>query len=154
MAAPHLPLRLLHVDAGREWRGGQRQVFLLARGQRERGHEPLVIAQAESPLLKRLRAAGLAGSSLRMRGDWDLAAARRLRSHIKAWRPDVVHAHDARAHALAMVALVGLKRVPLVVTRRVIFVPKGRLKYGSRVSRFIAISGAVRDALVAGGVEA
>lgn len=147
------PLRLLHVDAGREWRGGQRQVFLLARGQRERGHEPLVIAQADSPLLKRVRAAGLAGSSLRMRGDWDLAAARRLRSHIKAWRPDVVHAHDARSHALAMVALVGLKRVPLVVTRRVIFVPKGRLKYGRRVSRFVAISGAVRDALVAGGVE-
>jgi glycosyltransferase involved in cell wall biosynthesis len=152
MAAPHSPLRLLHVDAGREWRGGQRQVYLLARGQRERGNEALVIAQAEAPLLKRLRATGLAASSLRMRGDWDLGAARRLRAHIKAWRPQLVHAHDARAHALAMVALLGLPSLPLVVTRRVVFIPRGRLKYGRRVSRFIAISDAVRAALVAGGV--
>ncbi|MBK8250776.1 MAG: glycosyltransferase family 4 protein [Gemmatimonadetes bacterium] len=150
--APLAPLRLLHVDAGREWRGGQRQVFLLARGQRDRGGEPLVIAQADSPLVKRLRAAGMAASSLRMRGDWDLGAARRLRAHIKAWRPDVVHAHDARSHALALVALLGLPRIPLVVTRRVVFVPRGRLKYGRRVSRFIAISQAVRSALVEGGV--
>jgi glycosyltransferase involved in cell wall biosynthesis len=35
----------------------------------------------------------------------------------------------------------------------VVFVPHGRVKYGQRVSRFIAISGAVRDALVTGGVE-
>jgi hypothetical protein len=35
----------------------------------------------------------------------------------------------------------------------VAFVPRGRLKYGRRVSRFIAISGAVRDALVSGGVD-
>ncbi|MBL8961351.1 MAG: glycosyltransferase family 4 protein [Gemmatimonadetes bacterium] len=151
--APSTTLRLLHIDAGREWRGGQRQVFLLARGQRERGSEPLVIAQADSPLVKRLRASGMAASAMRMRGDWDLGAARRLRAHIKAWRPDIVHAHDARSHALAMVALLGLPRIPLVVTRRVAFVPRGRLKYGRRVSRFIAISQAVRNALVTGGVS-
>jgi glycosyltransferase involved in cell wall biosynthesis len=147
------PLRILHVDTGREWRGGQRQVFLLSRAQRERGHEPLVIAQSESPLLRRLRGAGLAASSIRMRADWDLAAARRLRAHVKAWRPAVVHAHDARAHALALAALIGLREIPLVVSRRVVFVPKGRLKYGHRVARFIAISRAVRDALVQGHVD-
>jgi glycosyltransferase involved in cell wall biosynthesis len=43
--------------------------------------------------------------------------------------------------------------MPLVVTRRVPFVPRGRLKYGRRVARFIAISSAVREALVAGGVD-
>jgi glycosyltransferase involved in cell wall biosynthesis len=43
--------------------------------------------------------------------------------------------------------------MPLVVTRRVPFVPRGRLKYGRRVARFIAISSAVREALVAAGVD-
>lgn len=148
-----MALRLLHVDSGREWRGGQRQVFLLARAQRERGDEPLVIAQPDSPLAKRLRGAGLAASAVRMRADWDLNAARRLRAHIRAWTPDIVHAHDARAHALAMAALLGIPAIPLVVTRRVAFVPRGRLKYGRRVSRFIAISRAVRDAMAAGGVD-
>jgi glycosyltransferase involved in cell wall biosynthesis len=73
---------------------------------------------------------------------------------LKAWRPDLVHAHDARAHAVALAALVGRRTIPLVVTRRVAFVPRGRIKYGPRVARFIAISNAVKDALVAGGVDA
>ncbi len=148
------PLRVVHIDAGRDWRGGQRQVFLLARAQRERGDEPLVVGQPDSPLVHRLRGAGLAASAVRMRADWDLNAARRLRAHIRAWRPAVVHAHDARSHAIAMAALLGMRRIPLVVTRRVTFTPRGRIKYGRRVSRFIAISGAVRDALVRGGVAA
>lgn len=148
------PLRILHLDAGKDWRGGQRQVLLLARGLRERGHEPLVVGAPESPLVQRVRARGLAASAVRMRGDWDLPAARRVRALVRTWRPDVVHAHDARAHAIALAALFGL-RTPLVVTRRVPFVPKaGQLKYGRRVARFIAISNAVRDAMVAGGVEA
>lgn len=147
-----MALRVLHVDSGREWRGGQRQVFLLAREQRARGEEPLIAGQPDAPLVRRARVAGLAASTVRMRADWDVAAARRLRAHIRAWRPDLVHAHDARAHALAMAALIGLRTVPLVVTRRVAFVPRGRLKYGERVNRFIAISHAVRDALVRGGV--
>ncbi len=149
-----MSLRILHVDSGREWRGGQRQVFLLARGQREQGHEPLVVAAADTPLLHRLRNVGLAASAVRMRADWDIAAARRLRNLIRTWRPDVVHAHDARAHALTLGALLGRRELPLVVTRRVAFIPRGRLKYGPRVARFIAISHAVRDALERGGVPA
>ncbi|MFN8571851.1 MAG: glycosyltransferase family 4 protein [Gemmatimonadaceae bacterium] len=146
-------LRLIHVDAGREWRGGQRQVFLLARHQREHGHEPLVVAPPDSPLIQRVRLAGLAASAVRMRAEWDLVAVRRLRALIRTWRPDILHAHDARAHAIALAALVGRRETPLVVTRRVTFVPKGRVKYGERVSRFIAISSAVRSALIHGGVS-
>lgn len=147
-------MRILHIDAGREWRGGQRQVFLLARGQRERGLEPLVVGYPDAPLIRRLRSMGLAASAVRMRADWDLAAARRVRALVRTWRADVVHAHDARSHAIALAALVGRSEVPLIVTRRVAFVPRGRLKYGERVTRFIAISNAVRDALIAGGVAA
>jgi L-malate glycosyltransferase len=147
------PLRVLHLDAGREWRGGQRQVYLLARGQREQGHEPLVIAAPESPLIRRLRSAGIAAASVRMRADWDLAAARRVRAVIRTWNADLIHAHDARSHAIALASLIGRNALPLVVTRRVPFIPRGRLKYGKRVARFIAISGAVRDALIAGGVD-
>jgi glycosyltransferase involved in cell wall biosynthesis len=82
----------------------------------------------------------------------DLRAAGRIARRLKR-RTDIVHAHDARAHAIALAALVGRRRIPLVVTRRVAFVPRGRIKYGSRVARFIAISRAVRDALIAGGVD-
>jgi glycosyltransferase involved in cell wall biosynthesis len=146
-------LRVLHLDSGREWRGGQRQVYLLARGQREKGQEPLVVATPGAPLIHHLRSSGIAAAEVRIRGDWDLAAARRVRAVLQTWNADLVHAHDAHAHAIALAALIGRRTPPLVVTRRVVFVPHGRLKYGRRVSRFIAVSGAVREALIAGGVD-
>lgn len=148
-----MSLRILHIDMGKSWRGGQRQVWLLARAQRDAGHEPIVIAPPYSPLLRRARAAGLAVSAVGAAADWDFRAVRKVRKRIKTWRADLVHAHDARAHAIALASLVGRRQVPLVVTRRVAFVPRGRVKYGPRVARFVAISHAVRDALTAGGVD-
>ena len=148
-------LRIVHIDSGLTWRGGQRQALLLALGLRKRGHEPFLIASPDSPLSTRARAGGLAVATTPMRADWDLQAAARIRSRIRAWRADIVHAHDARAHALAMLALMGRKHPPLVVTRRVPFTPRSvRLKYGDRIARFIAISEAVRDAMVRGGIGA
>jgi glycosyltransferase involved in cell wall biosynthesis len=146
-------MRVLHLDSSGEWRGGQRQVYLLARAQQELGHEPLVIAAPDSPLFRRLRSAGIAATEVRVRGDWDLAAASRVRTVLRTWNADLVHAHDAHSHAIALAALIGRRSYPLIVTRRVVFVPHGRLKYGHRVSRFIAVSGAVRDALVTGGID-
>lgn len=146
--------RSLHIDAGRSWRGGQRQVFLLATSLRAGGREPLVVGVADSPLLERLQSAGIATASIPMRSDWDLRSAKRLRSIIRAWRPDIVHAHDARAHAIALIALAG-DTTPLVVTRRVTFPLKSvRVKYGLRVNRFIAVSKAVQNAMVRSGVDA
>ena len=148
-------LRVLHLDSGASWRGGQRQVLLLALGLRDLGHEPFLIGAPESPLVKRARAEGLAVASIPMRGDWDIRAARRIRARMRTWSVDMVHAHDARSHAMAMMALIGRRDIPLIVSRRVAFQPKSvRLKYGERVTMFIAISSAVRNAMVAGGVEA
>ncbi|MEO8945905.1 MAG: glycosyltransferase family 4 protein [Gemmatimonadaceae bacterium] len=149
-----MTLRSLHIDAGRTWRGGQRQVFLLATSLRAQGREPLVVGAGGSPLLDRLQGAGIATASVPMRSDWDLRSAKRLRSILRAWHPNVVHAHDARAHAIALIALAG-DPTPLVVTRRVTFPLKSvRVKYGLRVSRFIAISNAVKNAMVLSGVDA
>jgi len=146
-------VRILHLDSGRHWRGGQRQVFLLAAAQRERGAEPLVVAAPNSPLAGMLKTQGIASAAVAMHADLDVLAMRRVRRIVSRWRPDLVHAHDARAHAIAIGALIG-SDVPLLVTRRVPFVPKGRLKYGARVAHFLAISESVGDALQRGGVSA
>ena len=148
-------LRILHLDSGASWRGGQRQVLLLALGLRERGHEPFLIGSPGSPLVEKARAAGLAVAAIPMAADWDVRAARRIRARMRTWGVDLGHAHDARSHALAMISLLGRGEMPLVVTRRVPFQPRSvRVKYGPRVTRFIAISQAVRNAMVAGGIGA
>jgi glycosyltransferase involved in cell wall biosynthesis len=89
-----------------------------------------------------------------MRYDWDVRAALTIREHVQRSSVDIIHAHDARAHAVGRLALIGLSRPPLVVTRRVPFVPKAtRIKYGNRVTRFIAVSAAVKNAMVDAGIE-
>ena len=148
-----MPPRILHVDSGGEWRGGQRQLLLLARTLRDRGYEPLVVAAPGSALVQRLRRAGLATSAIPIRGDWDLVAARRIRALARTWNAEIVHAHDAASHAVSLIALLDRPRIPLVVTRRISQPPRGiRRQYAARVARFIAASAVVRDALLRSGV--
>ena len=146
--------RILHVDAGRSWRGGQRQVFLLATGLRDLGYRTLVVAPTGSPLIKRAERAGLPTYRLTLRSEWDLRSARELRAVASEWKADIVHAHDARAHSIGRLALLGKRKTRLVVTRRVAFSPKQvRLKYRHGVDAFIAISNAVKSVMVRAGVQ-
>lgn len=145
--------RILHVDSGRSWRGGQRQVFLLATGLRDLGYRTLIVAPTGSPLIRRAERAGLPTYRLTLRGEWDIGSARELRAVASEWRADIVHAHDARAHSIARLALLGKRKTRLVVTRRVIFAPKQiRLKYRHGIDAFIAISNAVKAVMVKAGV--
>lgn len=147
------PTRVLLLDAGRYWRGAQRQLLLLASGMRSHGLEPLVVAPPRSALLDACKRAGIASAAREMRGTLDMLAVRGLRRLLGTWHPTVVHAHDPRSHALAMAALVGRQRpIPLVVTRRIATPPRGRIRHGARVATFIAITSAVHDALRRGGI--
>jgi L-malate glycosyltransferase len=107
---------------------------------------------AESELRRRAAAAGVSLHNASAASDLDILGALRFRRVIRETAPDIVHAHDARSHALALLALPRL-RTPLVVTRRVTFAPRAGIKYGTRVAHFIAISNAVRNGLLAGGVD-
>jgi hypothetical protein len=41
-------MNVLHVDAGRSWRGGQRQAVLLHQGLLERGYNSILVCNNES----------------------------------------------------------------------------------------------------------
>ena len=147
--------RILHIDSGRSWRGGQRQVFLLAAGLRDLGYRVLVVAPAGSPLIRRAEHAGLPTYRLTLRSEWDIRAARELRAVAREWGANIVHAHDARSHSIARFALLGRRKTRLIVTRRVAFPPKQvRLKYRYGVDAFIAISHAVKAVMVRAGIPA
>lgn len=120
-------------------RGGQWQVLRLHRGLVERGHESLLLARRESPLLAAARRAALPCGALRP-----------LRIRTRGF--DLVHAHDARSHTMGAL----LARAPLVVSRRVAFLVRDSAmslwKYG-RASLFLAVSRHVAGQLMKAGVE-
>ena len=127
-------MRILHLDTGREMRGGQYQVLLL--------HDALAEVGCEQALL--------AGEAIRSRREFRPPSARCIRQ--LAGHCDLIHAHDANAHSLAL--LYGRGK-PLVVARRVAFPirrnPVSHWKY-RRASHFIAISEFVSSVLQSGGV--
>jgi glycosyltransferase involved in cell wall biosynthesis len=133
-------MRVLHLDSGREMRGGQWQVLRLHGGLIERGHDSFLLARDGSPLLAAARARKLPCDVLKpMR----VGASRGY---------DIVHAHDARSHTLGAV----LARTRFVVSRRVAFPLKGsalsRWKYG-RPDVFLAVSNYVAEQLLRAGVD-
>lgn len=151
------PLITGHIDLDHEWRGGQRQVSLLATGLAEAGHPTIVFTRPGTPLAQRLSGTPVRVYPLRAWGEWDVFAARRLARVASRLGVQVLAAHASHAHGLAALAgLFGL-RAPLVVHRRVDFRlkqnPFNRGKYAAAAG-FIAISEAIRDLLIADGVPA
>jgi glycosyltransferase involved in cell wall biosynthesis len=152
-----MPGAILHLNTERGWRGGESQTLALAAGLRERGYRCLIALQRDGILHERARATGLECAPLRMRGEFDLAAARRLAALSSAHRIGLLHYHTAHAVTLGTLAgLIGGRR-PAVASRRVSFPLRGgplaRLKYTFRVDRIIAVSEAIRRDLIARGLD-
>ena len=152
----------LHIDTARSWRGGQNQVLLTVNGLRESGHRAALVAHPDGELRRRAQE-GLELIPIASRSEMDLAAAWRLARVLRRLEPDVIHAHDPHAVAMAALALsmstsVRTPRAPaLVAARRVDFHLKSnsfsRWKY-RQVDCFVAASEAIRQMLVADGVSA
>lgn len=141
---------IVHVASGREWRGGQRQVVLLARELGRRGIEQVVVTGADSELARRLGSASVAVRPVRWRAGLDPRVLPAILGELRHRRA-ILHAHDAHALTLAGIGA-ALSRTPLVVTRRVTFPIRHKL-FWTRAERVIAISAAVRDALTRDGLD-
>src|SRR5882757_114317 len=129
-------MRILHLDAGREMRGGQWQVLRLIEGLAAEGVESTLLAREGAPLYVAARKQGWRVEPLGL-----TRAVLELRSH------DLIHSHDARTHTLGTL----LRARPLVVARRVAFPVGSRWKYG-KARRYIAVSEFVKGVLMQGGV--
>jgi glycosyltransferase involved in cell wall biosynthesis len=129
-------MRILHLDAGKEMRGGQWQVIRLLEGLAAAGVESTLLARKDAPLYVEARK-----RTFRVLPLGITRALANVRTH------DLVHAHDARSHTLGAV----IRGLPLVVSRRVSFPVGSRWKYG-RARCYLAVSEFVKRVLMEGGV--
>ena len=141
--------RVVHVASGREWRGGQRQVWLLARELARLEVPQIVVTGREGALAERLRQDGVPVRGVTWNAGLDPRVLPGLVAELRA-RPSLVHAHDGHAVSLGGIAAVFCGR-PLVATRRVDFHLRGRGFWG-RAARVIAISEAVARVLIQDGI--
>jgi glycosyltransferase involved in cell wall biosynthesis len=151
-------LRSLHVDTVERWRSHQNQVLATVTGLEGLGHPAVLVAHAAGELKRRARE-GLRLVDFAPRSEFDVNAGWQLARIIEETAPDVVHAHDPTAVALAAMALQlrPPKRVPpLLVASRRIDAHLKRQAYARwknrRVDVFVTASDTIRSMLVDDGV--
>jgi len=150
-------LKIAHIDTGRQWRGGQEQLWLLLRGLRQRGHQQWVACPEGSPLAARAARQGLPVLPLPGGAGFDPRGLLRLRRQLRETSCDIVHAHDGHAQSISWLASAGLP-VHRVASRLVAFPPRHpaihRFKYTRTCHGVIAASESVRAVLAGVGVPA
>lgn len=144
-------MRVLHLDTATGYRGGQRQLRLLAAAQGNGTRvAPLVLAC--SPRLREELAAAEVPTRA-WAGPVSITGLNQLREALWAGA-DIVHVHDSRAHG-AVIAVAPRSVAKLVVHRRIDDVPSDRVvtRFKYRRGRFVCVSNAVAAVLRAAGVD-
>jgi glycosyltransferase involved in cell wall biosynthesis len=153
--APAKPdVRPLIIDLGRDYRGGQQQALLLLQGLRAAGHEPHLLTVAGSGLAKDAHLAGIPTKEVPA-ASRQIRSAGAVRELLAEHRADIVHANEPHALTASWLARVH-RKVPLVVSRRVIFPlsrsPISLARYRA-CARIIAVSQSVANALLVSGLS-
>jgi glycosyltransferase involved in cell wall biosynthesis len=151
-------MNIVHIETGRNWLGGPAQVLYLMRGLRERGHAVRLVCPGESALGRRAADAGLDVRFIPFRGDVDprlfLGCVRAIRS----FNADLVHLHSRRGADTQGAWAARFLGKPVVLSRRVDYPLRDssavRRRYAQSYDHTIAISEAIRQVLIRGGVPA
>ncbi|MBW2278671.1 MAG: glycosyltransferase, partial [Deltaproteobacteria bacterium] len=122
-------LTVLHVSSERGWRGGERQVLLLAGELSRRGVPQHVAAPQGSPLSERAREAGLDVVLLRPSPALHPANFFALLRWLRRQPGAILHTHTSPALSLASFARRMAPAGALVHTRRVAFPVRRSAKY-------------------------
>ena len=146
---------IAHINSERGCSGGEVQVFLLIDALAKLGFENLLVSPSGSWSEKEAKARSIPTFGIRMRNDFDVRSLQKLTHSFRIANPDVVHLHTGRATWLGGLAAKFAGKPALTtrrMDRRVSRGPRTKLIYGTLVQRAVAISPAVRDCLIEGGV--
>jgi glycosyltransferase involved in cell wall biosynthesis len=140
-------LNIAHIDAGKDFRGGQDLLLSLARGLKQRGHRQVIVCPEGSALAQRAASDGQEVIALGTSGS--------LRRLLRDEHFEIAHAHDSKAQTNSFRASLGLP-IRRVASRQVAFPPRHpllhRWKYSRTCDRVIANSQSVRQVLLTAGV--
>jgi len=145
------PLKIAHIDTGLSLRGGQRQLLMLARELRQRGHGQTIVCREESELERWAQAEDFSRFALPLHDPKHAYGILQLRQLLRDAPCDILHAHDGQGQTVAWLASIGM-RVRRVANRGVTFLPTPRwthrLKYTHTCDAVVAASDFIRQLLI------
>lgn len=123
-------IKVVHIDAGAEWRGGQKQVALLHQGLLEKGVESFLVCNNQGELYQHLHQQVANCMGWKYTGKRSFSTKKDLESILKHIQPDIIHFHDSLSLNYSTVG-VGIK----IETRRVSY----PVKWISRITKYKGI---------------
>lgn len=140
-------MRIVHILHSHGYGGAESHALLMMRLQREAGHEVCYAGPMDSWLGRECEKAGIACEHIPMHGLIDLWSHWKLRSLLKRFSADIVHGHLIRGAMYAGRA--GHRhRAPVAICTAHATTARTHMQ---RCAHIIAVSGAVRDGLLAAG---
>lgn len=144
---PQAPMRIVQLMHSHGWGGAEQHLVQLAIEQSGRGHEVVFAGPRDSWLCEALAKVGVPTEHLRMSGLLDPLSHWRLRTLVRDWAPDVVHAHGVRGSFYAGTAI-GVRRDAVAISTAHSTGARGHMQGCAKV---IAVSHAVQRQLLAHG---
>ena len=150
-------MRVLLLDLGLELRGGQRQVYYLARAlARTPDMEPLVACPRTGKLAELLRDEGLPVLGLPGRSPANPLLLRWMGQRLRDFPPDIVHTHDANAATVGAFYKLLHSGTLLIHSRRVSYpLRRGLRSWKYRIAdAVVGVSREIADGMIGAGIPA
>jgi glycosyltransferase involved in cell wall biosynthesis len=143
-------MKVLHLSSERGWRGGEQQIAYLVDELKDRGVDVYLAVRRNSEFEKYCQQKNIPHKSLPFRNAADFKTAWAIRKLCQEFNPDLLHMHSSVSHGIGVLSALLGNSVPLVLSRRVDFVPKNKwitkFKYNhSSVKRILCVSEKINE---------
>jgi glycosyltransferase involved in cell wall biosynthesis len=138
-------MKVLHLCSEMGWRGGEQQVVYLTEELISRNVDVVLAVRKGSVLEQYCRDTKKSFFSLSFANSVDLLSAYKIDRICKAEKIDIIHMHTSKAHGSGVLSTFFGNKVPMVLSRRVDFVPNSnrmtKWKYNHpQIKRIIGVS--------------
>jgi L-malate glycosyltransferase len=143
-------VKVLQLSSEKYFRGGERQIAYLISELEKLGVSNIVAGRKHSEFTKYCLKHRIKLYELPFRNSFDIRSALAIKKICSEEKIDLVHAHSAKSHAIAVTSALLGNRTPLVLSRRVAFLPKDnwltRFKYNhSSIKKIVCVSHKITD---------
>ncbi len=146
-------MKVLHLEAGRHFYGGAKQVAYIMQGLAEQGINNILVCPEKAEIINHVQAFATV-IPIKYKHEVDLGVIFRLRRIIQQEKPDIIHLHSRRGADILGAIAAKLTHTPCVLSRRVDNIESPllfHLKY-RLYDKVIAISEGIGNVLIKQGL--
>lgn len=153
----HAQIKVIHIDTGKNWRGGQQQAIYLFEGMLRRGFETWMICQPGSAIEEYCKKNSLPFHSINFAHELDFISGMYTARLAKMYGANILQLHSGHSVSWGLCAKLFNPKLKLVATRRVDFSVRKNLiaplKYKTKlINRIVCISNKIYDIMILDGI--